>query len=168
MTLSLSRMLSAEKSENDSAQSPAWSKKARPPATSAREPMSRLASPAKTSGGREARSFRTRSSSSSSGQTGCWAACRSRQRCGLHSGRLIPDQVKSSGAYARAVDRLSGEDDTNGVAPGSRIGVFGGTFDPVHTGHLVAATWAREELDLDRVLFVVAGEPWQKVGRRVV
>jgi len=66
------------------------------------------------------------------------------------------------------VDRLSGEDDTHGVAPGSRIGVFGGTFDPVHTGHLVAATWAREELDLDRVLFVVAGEPWQKVGRRVV
>ena len=66
------------------------------------------------------------------------------------------------------MDRLSGEDDTHGVAPGSRIGVFGGTFDPVHTGHLVAATWAREELDLDRVLFVVAGEPWQKVGRRVV
>ena len=66
------------------------------------------------------------------------------------------------------MDRLSGEDDTHGVAPGSRIGVFGGTFDPVHTGHLVAATWAREELDLDRVLFVVAGEPWQKVGRRDV
>lgn len=66
------------------------------------------------------------------------------------------------------MDRLSGEDDTHGVAPGSRIGIFGGTFDPVHTGHLVAATWAREELDLDRVLFVVAGEPWQKVGRRDV
>ena len=64
--------------------------------------------------------------------------------------------------------RATGDDPPGGVAPGSRIGVFGGTFDPVHVGHLVAAVWAREEFDLDRVLFVVAGEPWQKVGQRVV
>jgi nicotinate-nucleotide adenylyltransferase len=50
----------------------------------------------------------------------------------------------------------------------SRIGVFGGTFDPVHVGHLVAAVNARYLLDLDRVLLVVANEPWQKVGGRVV
>lgn len=43
-----------------------------------------------------------------------------------------------------------------------RIGVFGGTFDPVHMGHLVAAVNARHALDLDRVLLVVAGQPWQK------
>ncbi|HLI72743.1 MAG TPA: nicotinate-nucleotide adenylyltransferase [Acidimicrobiales bacterium] len=48
------------------------------------------------------------------------------------------------------------------------MGVFGGTFDPVHVGHLVAATWARQALELDRVLFVVAGQPWQKVGTRAV
>jgi len=48
------------------------------------------------------------------------------------------------------------------------VGVFGGTFDPVHVGHLVAATWARQALELDRVLFVVAGQPWQKVGTRAV
>ncbi len=49
-----------------------------------------------------------------------------------------------------------------------RIGIFGGTFDPVHVGHLVAAVNAKYELDLDRVLLVVANEPWQKVGSRPV
>jgi nicotinate-nucleotide adenylyltransferase len=43
-----------------------------------------------------------------------------------------------------------------------RVGVFGGTFDPVHTGHVVAAAEARISLGLDRVLLVVAGDPWQK------
>lgn len=47
-----------------------------------------------------------------------------------------------------------------------RIGVFGGTFDPPHLGHLVIAVNVRYELDLDVVLFVVAAEPWQKVGTR--
>ncbi|MET1002457.1 MAG: nicotinate-nucleotide adenylyltransferase [Acidimicrobiia bacterium] len=45
-----------------------------------------------------------------------------------------------------------------------RLGILGGTFDPVHTGHLVAALEARNQLDLDRVLLVVAGDPWQKQG----
>ncbi len=45
---------------------------------------------------------------------------------------------------------------------GERIGVFGGTFDPVHVGHVVAAADARWSLHLDRVLLVVAGDPWQK------
>jgi nicotinate-nucleotide adenylyltransferase len=49
-----------------------------------------------------------------------------------------------------------------------RIGVFGGTFDPVHVGHLVAAVNVRYALGLDRVLMVVANEPWQKVGEREV
>jgi len=54
-------------------------------------------------------------------------------------------------------------------APGRRprIGVFGGTFDPVHVGHLVAAVGARHALDLDRVLLVVANQPWQKHDRPV-
>ena len=50
--------------------------------------------------------------------------------------------------------------------PPRRIGIFGGTFDPPHIGHLVAATEARTALDLDVVLMVVANEPWQKVGTR--
>lgn len=50
----------------------------------------------------------------------------------------------------------------------TRVGVFGGTFDPVHIGHLVVALNARHALQLDRVLFVVANEPWQKTGGRAV
>lgn len=49
-----------------------------------------------------------------------------------------------------------------------RIGVLGGTFDPVHVGHLVAAVNAKEALALDEVLLVVANVPWQKVGEREV
>jgi len=45
--------------------------------------------------------------------------------------------------------------------------VFGGTFDPVHVGHLVAAVNARHALGLDRVLLVVANVPWQKSHRRL-
>lgn len=46
-----------------------------------------------------------------------------------------------------------------------RLGILGGTFDPVHVAHLVAAMEARAALHLDRVLLVVAGDPWQKSGQ---
>jgi nicotinate-nucleotide adenylyltransferase len=53
------------------------------------------------------------------------------------------------------------------VARGAeRLGVFGGTFDPPHVAHLVAALGVRHALALDRVLLTVANEPWQKVGTR--
>jgi len=52
-----------------------------------------------------------------------------------------------------------------GRAAGPRVGLFGGTFDPPHLGHLALAEWAREELRLERVVFVVAGEPPHKRGR---
>lgn len=51
---------------------------------------------------------------------------------------------------------------------GERIGVFGGTFDPIHVGHLVAAVNARSALSLDRVILMVANVPWQKAGSRGV
>jgi len=47
-----------------------------------------------------------------------------------------------------------------------RLGVLGGTFDPPHLGHLVAAVNVRYSLALDRVLLTVAHRPWQKVGSR--
>lgn len=47
-----------------------------------------------------------------------------------------------------------------------RLGLFGGTFDPPHVGHLVTAVNVRHELQLDRVLLVVNNEPWQKLGTR--
>ena len=44
------------------------------------------------------------------------------------------------------------------------LGILGGTFDPVHVAHVVAALEARSRLGLAKVLFVVAGDPWQKHG----
>ncbi len=49
-----------------------------------------------------------------------------------------------------------------------RIGILGGTFDPVHTGHLIAAVNARDELKLDKLLLVVTNQPWQKLGTREI
>lgn len=49
-----------------------------------------------------------------------------------------------------------------------RLGIFGGTFDPPHIGHLVTAVNVRHELRLDRVLLVVNNLPWQKVGTRTI
>jgi nicotinate-nucleotide adenylyltransferase len=43
-----------------------------------------------------------------------------------------------------------------------RVGVLGGTFDPPHAGHVAAALACRDRLGLDKVLFVVANDPWQK------
>jgi len=48
-----------------------------------------------------------------------------------------------------------------------RIGVMGGTFDPIHHGHLVAASEVQAWFDLDEVVFVPTGQPWQKQDRQV-
>jgi nicotinate-nucleotide adenylyltransferase len=55
-------------------------------------------------------------------------------------------------------------------APGrraKRVGVMGGTFDPIHHGHLVAASEVQAWFDLDEVVFVPTGDPWQKSDRVV-
>ncbi|MCB0966610.1 MAG: nicotinate-nucleotide adenylyltransferase [Ilumatobacter sp.] len=49
-----------------------------------------------------------------------------------------------------------------------RVGVFGGTFDPPHVGHLVTAVNVRHALDLDLMLLMVNNVPWQKVGSRAI
>jgi nicotinate-nucleotide adenylyltransferase len=49
----------------------------------------------------------------------------------------------------------------------TRLGVLGGTFDPVHHAHIVVAVDVRNALDLDEVVLVPAGDPWQKRGRVV-
>jgi nicotinate-nucleotide adenylyltransferase len=45
-----------------------------------------------------------------------------------------------------------------------RVGVMGGTFDPIHHGHLVAASEVQQSFDLDEVVFVPTGQPWMKEG----
>ena len=51
--------------------------------------------------------------------------------------------------------------------PGRRLGVMGGTFDPIHHGHLVAASEVADRFGLDEVVFVPTGVPWQKGDREV-
>ncbi|WP_442907530.1 nicotinate-nucleotide adenylyltransferase [Kineococcus sp. G2] len=48
-----------------------------------------------------------------------------------------------------------------------RLGVMGGTFDPIHHGHLVAASEVAARFDLDEVVFVPTGRPWQKSRRDI-
>ena len=55
----------------------------------------------------------------------------------------------------------------NGSGKRLNIGVLGGTFDPIHIGHLIIAGGARVQLGLDEVLFVPAGQPWLKVNNAI-
>ncbi|BCJ31987.1 nicotinate-nucleotide adenylyltransferase [Actinocatenispora sera] len=50
---------------------------------------------------------------------------------------------------------------------GRRVGIMGGTFDPIHHGHLVAASEVQDRFGLDEVVFVPTGRPWQKEHVRV-
>lgn len=48
-----------------------------------------------------------------------------------------------------------------------KIGILGGTFDPIHLGHVAVATQALIELRLDRILFIPTGKPWMKAGSQI-
>ena len=52
--------------------------------------------------------------------------------------------------------------------PARSVGLFGGTFDPPHVGHLVTAVNVRHALSLDVVILMVANVPWQKEGTRAI
>jgi len=70
--------------------------------------------------------------------------------------------MSSSGATS------TGDESSDGGATESvrrpRVGIMGGTFDPIHHGHLVAASEVASSFDLDEVLFVPTGQPYMKTG----
>lgn len=78
-------------------------------------------------------------------------------------------------AKDQAHDTTDGGADNTAGAPGNnpseparrRLGVMGGTFDPIHHGHLVAAQEVAAQFGLDEVVFVPTGQPWQKSHRSV-
>ena len=49
-----------------------------------------------------------------------------------------------------------------------KIGILGGTFDPVHTGHLLLAEWAMDSAELDEVWLIPAGMPYKKAGGQIL
>jgi nicotinate-nucleotide adenylyltransferase len=53
------------------------------------------------------------------------------------------------------------------ILGGMKVGILGGTFDPIHIGHLIAASSVYEALNLDTVVFMPAGDPWQKRDREL-
>lgn len=48
-----------------------------------------------------------------------------------------------------------------------KVGILGGTFDPVHLGHIAVAEEAKTQVKLDEVIFMVAGQPWMKEGTHI-
>jgi nicotinate-nucleotide adenylyltransferase len=73
----------------------------------------------------------------------------------------VPDLRSSAQAHGSARPGEPGRDRPR------RLGVMGGTFDPIHHGHLVAASEVAHVFELDEVVFVPTGQPWQKEHRKV-
>jgi nicotinate-nucleotide adenylyltransferase len=79
-----------------------------------------------------------------------------------------PRPVDSAVVPLRGAPTLDLTTETPPQATGRRVGLFGGTFDPPHVGHLVTAVNVRHALDLDVVMLMVANVPWQKEASRAI
>ena len=82
-------------------------------------------------------------------------------------------EIKDEGTdHEVAEPAATGRDATGlgatGIDATERVGILGGTFDPIHVAHLAVAVAARHQLQLDYVLFMVANVPWQKAKVRNV
>ena len=87
-----------------------------------------------------------------------WVSGREAERPGnCRTGPLLPVHPGPGAAAPASLDRVAGK----------RVGVMGGTFDPIHHGHLVAASEVGGLFGLDEVVFVPTGQPWQKSEREV-
>ncbi|MEY2995404.1 MAG: nicotinate-nucleotide adenylyltransferase [Actinomycetota bacterium] len=78
------------------------------------------------------------------------------------------DDHGSEQARSSTIPRLVPVSQAPHVDRSARLGVLGGTFDPIHVGHLVTAVNVRHALSLDRVILMVANVPWQKEGQRSI
>ncbi|MGW8064760.1 nicotinate-nucleotide adenylyltransferase [Streptomyces ziwulingensis] len=79
-----------------------------------------------------------------------------------------PAHAPARGTQNRAVPaRATGRGTGPSPSGRRRLGVMGGTFDPIHHGHLVAASEVAAQFHLDEVVFVPTGQPWQKSHRTV-
>ncbi len=89
------------------------------------------------------------------------------------TGAAAPAAMAPAGDDAAPGDVASPDDRPGGGVEGAvggaqrRVGWFGGSFDPVHLAHRALAQAALDQLALDEVRWVVAGQPWQKAGRRL-
>jgi nicotinate-nucleotide adenylyltransferase len=97
------------------------------------------------------------------------APCEARRRS-LPTERSLASHAGTAGKPPSPRRRLLHSDAVPSAAVHrpARIGLFGGTFDPPHVGHLVTAVNVRHALGLDRVILMVANVPWQKQGERAI
>ncbi|MGW6292757.1 nicotinate-nucleotide adenylyltransferase [Streptomyces sp. NPDC055058] len=78
------------------------------------------------------------------------------------------ETTRGDGGRSPAPRRAAGGPGSGPAGQGKRrLGVMGGTFDPIHHGHLVAASEVAARFHLDEVVFVPTGQPWQKSHRTV-
>ena len=87
---------------------------------------------------------------------------RSRRRRKACVPRLDRRSLRGAPADASAPHRFRRVRGLDSPAMGTRLGVMGGTFDPIHVGHLVTAEEALHQFTLDEVVFVPTGRPWMK------
>ncbi|WP_255769500.1 nicotinate-nucleotide adenylyltransferase [Pseudarthrobacter sulfonivorans] len=78
--------------------------------------------------------------------------------------RTASTPISTTTAKATDISRVLHPDGAQGRL---RLGVMGGTFDPIHHGHLVAASEVAAKFGLDEVVFVPTGQPWQKTHKQV-